>query len=247
VLQNAGFYQAAASLFGVLLLTGVVAELRVARDREPDSRRSRIRAVYGFVALTLVVLVGEFASLTVLLNQHSSRVLQLIVGVALIVGILGVTGLALLSIIRPLIDISKLRRRAVVAGSFGFGTAVGVAAAFALVPGIFHQASVGSATKPSGAAQGTRVMNASGGIYWRSAPDWNTPEKNLGSGVYPSTRIQVVCYEMGAANVPGSQDGMWERARWVSGPGSGSGWINEHFIDDGSPFGFPSRGVPACA
>jgi len=91
------------------------------------------------------------------------------------------------------------------------------------------------------------VMNASGGIYWRSAPDWNTAEAVAGNGFYPGTVIAVHCYQSGAANVPGSTDSMWEQASWVSGPGTGSGWINEHFINDGSPINQPSPGASPCA
>lgn len=91
------------------------------------------------------------------------------------------------------------------------------------------------------------VMNATGGIYWRSAPDWNTPVASPGNGFYPDTVIQVSCYQAGAGNVPGSADNMWEQASWVSGQGSGSGWINEHFINDGAAINQPSPGTPACA
>jgi hypothetical protein len=90
-------------------------------------------------------------------------------------------------------------------------------------------------------------MNATGGIYWRSSPDWNSPEISPGTGVFPGTVIAVSCYEVGTADVPGSTDDMWEQASWVSGSGSGSGRINEHFIDDGSAIDEPSPGVPACA
>jgi hypothetical protein len=91
------------------------------------------------------------------------------------------------------------------------------------------------------------VMNASGGIYWRSSPDWNTPVATSGNGFYPDTVIRVNCYRSGAANVPGTLDGMWEQAAWVSGQGSGSGWINEHFIDDGAAINQPSPGTAPCA
>jgi hypothetical protein len=91
------------------------------------------------------------------------------------------------------------------------------------------------------------VMNASGGVYWRSSPDWNAAEATAGNGFYPNTIISVNCYQAGAANVPGTSDGMWEQASWVSGDGRGSGWINEHFINDGAPINQPSPGVPPCA
>ncbi len=92
-----------------------------------------------------------------------------------------------------------------------------------------------------------RVMNASGGIYWRSGPDWNTPEAVPGNGFYPATVIAVQCYQAGGADVPDTTDGMWEQATWVSGPGSGHGWINEHFINDGAALNQPSPGAPACS
>jgi hypothetical protein len=90
------------------------------------------------------------------------------------------------------------------------------------------------------------VQNAAGGIYWRSSPDWNSAEATPGSGFYPGTAIKPSCFQAGSANVPGSSDSVWEEASWVSGPGTGSGWINEHFINDGQPISQPSPGVPAC-
>jgi hypothetical protein len=62
---------------------------------------------------------------------------------------------------------------------------------------------------PTAAADPTfTVMNADGGIYWRSAPDWNAAEAVSGNGLYPGTVISVGFYQSGAANVPGSGDGM---------------------------------------
>jgi hypothetical protein len=89
------------------------------------------------------------------------------------------------------------------------------------------------------------VMNAAGGIYWRSAPDWNTAVAISGFGVYNGTVIAVHCYQSGTS-VPGSADTMWEYATVVAGPGYGTGWLNEHFINDGQPINQPSPGVPPC-
>ena len=105
-----------------------------------------------------------------------------------------------------------------------------------------------SGTQPTTLPAGEfHVMNAAGGVYWRSSPDWNTPVAQSGNGVYPDTVIKVICYQAGSANVPGSDDGMWEQARWVSGSGIGSGWINEHFIADGAADNQPSPGTSACS
>jgi hypothetical protein len=116
-----------------------------------------------------------------------------------------------------------------------------------LVVGVFMMVAIAAAlTVPVASADPTyQAMNASGGIYWRSAPDWNTPVAVSGNGVYDGTTIAVHCYQSGTA-VPGSNDTMWEQATVVAGPGHGSGWLNEHFINDGSAINQPSPGVPPC-
>ncbi|MDO8188748.1 hypothetical protein Q5424_18840 [Conexibacter sp. JD483] len=91
------------------------------------------------------------------------------------------------------------------------------------------------------------VMNADGGIFWRSAPDWNAAVAVAGNGFYPGTVIRISCFQSGTGNVPGSANSMWEQASWVGGPGRGSGWINEHFINDGVAINQPTPGVPPCA
>jgi hypothetical protein len=91
------------------------------------------------------------------------------------------------------------------------------------------------------------TMNDGGGIYWRSGTDWNTAIRQAGQGVYPGTDISVSCYQLGTANVPGSTNAMWVRASWASGPGTGSGWINEHFVNDGAPLNQAAAGIPPCS
>lgn len=107
--------------------------------------------------------------------------------------------------------------------------------------------SVGFATTagPAGASPIFGTMNDTGGIYWRSAPDWNTPVAVSGFGFYPGTAVSVQCYRSGST-VPGSGNTMWVYASWASGPGRGSGWMNEHFVDDGMPINQAAPGVPAC-
>jgi hypothetical protein len=90
------------------------------------------------------------------------------------------------------------------------------------------------------------TMNDAGGIYWRSAPDWNKPVAVPGNGFYPGTYVTVQCYQSGTT-VPGSANTMWVEASWASGPGSGSGWMNEHFVNDGAPINQAAPGVPPCS
>ena len=89
------------------------------------------------------------------------------------------------------------------------------------------------------------VMNAPEGVYWRSEPNWAAAERTTGFGVYNGTIIEVHCYQSGTT-VEGSADTMWEQATDVGGRGYGSGWVNEHFINDGQPINQPSPGVGPC-
>jgi hypothetical protein len=72
------------------------------------------------------------------------------------------------------------------------------------------------------------------------------PQKGV-AGVRVATSISVLCYQMGTGDVPGSADQMWVEASWWSGSGWGSGWINEHFINDGQPINQAAPGVPPCS
>jgi hypothetical protein len=101
------------------------------------------------------------------------------------------------------------------------------------------------AASPAAADPTFGVMNAPEGVYWRSEPNWAAAERVSGFGVYNGTVIAVHCYQSGTA-VEGSADTMWEQATDVAGPGYGSGWVNEHFINDGQPINQPSPGVPPC-
>lgn len=123
-------------------------------------------------------------------------------------------------------------------GRLAVARALTALAAILCLAGIFASAAAADPT--------FGVMNAEGGIYWRSGPDWNTAEAISGFGFYPDTIVEVHCYQSGAGDVPGSTDSMWEQGTDVGGSGYGSGWINEHFINDGRPIDEPSPGVPPC-
>jgi hypothetical protein len=76
---------------------------------------------------------------------------------------------------------------------------------------------------PAFAARTFGTMNDAGGVYWRSAPDWNTPVAQSGNGFYSNTQVSVSCYQLGAGNIPGSANRMWVKASVVSGSGSQAG------------------------
>jgi hypothetical protein len=99
---------------------------------------------------------------------------------------------------------------------------------------------------PAFASQSFGTMNDSGGIFWRSAPNWSDAIAVVPSGFYPGTIVNISCYASGST-VPGSSNTMWVEATWAGGPGSGSGWMNEHFVNDGAPIDEAAPGIPACS
>ncbi len=92
------------------------------------------------------------------------------------------------------------------------------------------------------------IVNASGGVYWRSQTDWNTPVKNPGYGVYNGDRVKLLCWQRGAANTPPYDNNpLWYQAAVISGEGKGQGWVNDHFLDTGLNVpNVPVSGVPSC-
>lgn len=150
VLSNAGFYQAAASLFAVLLLSGVVAELRETRDHDDDkSGDPAALSLYVFLALSVLVLIGELAALTVLLREDASPFLQAVVGLALIGGLIGVPSLAFISVMRRAVESATIVRGALRAAKLAMGAAAVAIAGFIGQALLSGQPGVGTPTKPS--------------------------------------------------------------------------------------------------
>lgn len=100
------------------------------------------------------------------------------------------------------------------------------------------------------------VMNTSeyppDGIYFRNGPDWNNTSRVTGWGVYAGDRVQLWCWQTGADNVLRRSGGnnVWYIALNVTRPsrsgGENSGWINAHFVNDGTQPYQVAPGVPAC-
>jgi hypothetical protein len=91
------------------------------------------------------------------------------------------------------------------------------------------------------------VVNAEGGIYWRSAPEWNAAIQVVRHGVYNGDQVELECYERGGTVPPYYNNPLWYQARVVSGFGLGEGLVNDHFLNTG--VNVPNivvSGVPAC-
>lgn len=89
------------------------------------------------------------------------------------------------------------------------------------------------------------VFHADMGIYGRSSPTWDAAVAIPGFGAYNGTLVAAHCWSYGST-VPSSSDDVWEQVTDVGGPGYGSYWLDEHFIDDGAAIDTPTLGVPPC-
>lgn len=91
------------------------------------------------------------------------------------------------------------------------------------------------------------VVNADGGVFWRSQPNWETPIQVVQHGVYTGDQVELSCYMWGGTVPPYYDNSLWYQATVVSGLGVGSGLVNDHFIDSGTDVpNQPMPGVPEC-
>lgn len=92
-----------------------------------------------------------------------------------------------------------------------------------------------------------QVVNADGGVYWRSKPDWNMAIQVTGHGVYTGDTVYLVCYKRGGTVPPYYNNPLWYWARVITGQGQGEGWVNDHFLATGSDQpNIPVSDVPTC-
>jgi hypothetical protein len=116
---------------------------------------------------------------------------------------------------------------------------------------------VASPSSASAAMPIYAVMNTSeyppDGVYFRTAADWAKTDKVTGLGVYAGDRVQLACFAHGT-NVPRRDNvtnTVWYVADNVTRPKApngqvNSGWINAHFVDDGTGPGQVAPGVAPC-
>lgn len=110
--SSEAFFQAAASIFAVLLLTGVVSEVRALRERSNSQSRLDRASVWLFLAAAALLFVGELVALDALLSPPASGWHRVVTSFALAVGLLLVMALSFISVIATLTNIGTIRRRA---------------------------------------------------------------------------------------------------------------------------------------
>jgi hypothetical protein len=113
-------------------------------------------------------------------------------------------------------------------------------------------AGVTAGTGPASAQDGVHniwtVVDADGGVYWRSQPQQDTAIQNPGHGVYTGDQVYLACYRWGG---PGpTNNHLWYLARNLSRnqqPDGNyeEGYVNDHYLStpgtarSPEPQGFP--------
>ncbi|HEX5374851.1 MAG TPA: hypothetical protein VFW48_01710 [Solirubrobacterales bacterium] len=226
--EDLGFYQVAASVFVVLLLTGVAGEIRDLRGRktgdgEPDLEISRAYSL-GVALVLSALLLGELLALLVLLEPPPSDFQRMAVGICLAVSVLGVPALVVLAMWEE--RLRRLRRSLV-------AVFAGIAAILAVV-GIYL-ASV-ALTDPPPNTYHVYGTCASGrcGLNERSTP--STKARRLRQ-LHDGDEITIVCQTIGA-EVPAPRGGssiVWNRLR-------SGGYVTDLYVDT-PPLG---SDIPLC-
>jgi hypothetical protein len=97
------------------------------------------------------------------------------------------------------------------------------------------------------------VMNTSetppDGVWFRNSPHTGDTDRVTGHGVYRSERVQLQCFAWGDA-VGAYSNRLWYRVVNTTRPAIGNapnnGYLNSHYIDDGTAANQTVGGVPAC-
>jgi hypothetical protein len=93
------------------------------------------------------------------------------------------------------------------------------------------------------------VMNARGGVYFRSSPHTNDTPRVPGFGVFPGEQVQLLCSRYGQAVGP-YHDHLWylaKNATRMRNQGQPNlGFLNAHYINDGKTADNVDAHVPPC-
>jgi len=98
------------------------------------------------------------------------------------------------------------------------------------------------------------VMNTSetlpDGVWFRNSPHTADTSRIIGLGIYANEQVNEQCYAWGDA-VGAYANSLWYYANDVSRPyapngATNVGWLNAHYINDGTAANQPVPGVPAC-
>lgn len=224
------FYQVAASVLAVLLLTGVATEIRELRggEGEGDSARGPVskRYVAGIAFVFGALLLGELLSLIVLLTGDPTGLEKSLVGVCLAIAVLGVPALVVLAIWEE--HLRSLKRSLLAVLGLLVLSLVGVGVYLAILS-ITHSTSTHTYHVYGTCASGECGLNE------RSKP---TKESRPLHKLRDGAEVSVVCQTLGT-EIPNPQGGssvVWDRL-------STGGYVTDVYVDT------PPAGVtiPVCS
>ena len=232
-----GFYQAVASIFAVLLLSGVITELRALGGVEEGENRALSRADHVrlslFTLMCLLLLAGEVVTLDVLVDPPVRQWQHAIISVALLVGLLAVPSMAFTQVWQRLSP--RARTPALIGGIAALGVALATIGVLVVSAGEFG---IGSFNVPKLFA--TRVYgtcaNGHCGLHMHTLPDANAPR--IGT-LADGTGVFIVCQSLGMTFTSGgTASRVWDRL-------TRGGWVSDLYLATPET-GRLSRGIRRC-
>jgi hypothetical protein len=238
--SSLAFYQAAAGVLAVVLLSGVVAELRSLRGDDSDTAGKRWveASFYVFVLSCLVVIVGEVTALNVLADPPASDAQQLTVGVAVLAGLVFAPMNAALSVWRRLPGDSGARGR-IGAAVAGLGVVAVTFVTYSVIDtNVSGRPGLGSSTVGYRVA-GT-CANGRCGLNVHSRP--RTQARRVGQ-LRDRDVITIVCQSSGGlvrAEYAPQRSRVWDQL-------DDGNWVSDLFVTTGGPIGGFDPDLPRCA
>ncbi len=227
------FYQAASSLLAVVLLSGIIAEMRTVRDGA-NGRRSAPRPweVYLFAVVCMVAVLGEVFALNAI-ARPPGPVVQAAIGFAVVIGILALP----LMVGGPLVrSVDQPARKRVTWAAFGVFVTTSLLVGLIMVKGIVDgRPGLGSPTLGYRVA-GTCANHACG-LNAHSAPATRAPIPALRPAYQDGDEILVVCQIVGRRAVArdGASSSLWDQT-------ADGLWVSDLFVSA------PARAsIPRCA
>lgn len=223
-LPPTAFYQAVATIFAVLLLSGVVTEMRAlgeSDERERTLSLGEIVRLFLFSVMCLLLLAGEIVTLNVLADPPVRDWQHRIITVALLVGLVAVPTMTYAQVLERL---PRTARRPALIGGAGALTMALVAIVLLLrTAGDFR---LGDWHIPKLFA--TRVYGtcAAGGcgLHMHTRPNQDAP--TVGELLADGTRVYVVCQRRGRriSTPDGKVSHVWDRL-------ANGGWVSDLYLE----------------
>lgn len=232
------FYQAASGLLSVLLLSGVVAEMRARRDADGDAGSAQPAWEVGlFVVVCVVVIIGEVFALNAIVNTPPPWE-QVVIGFAVIVGVMIVPLMICLSLVRKLSPRTPARR--IVSRVTGGLFAATVVVVVVVTVNVVSSGRPGLGSPALGYRVAGTCANDACGLNAHTDPSADAPIPAQKPAFQDGDELRIVCQASGGSvrSRDGAQSRIWDQL-------ADGLWVSDLFVNTPGAGTF-TRAIPKC-